>query len=156
MHAPAEFLDSIRARHQLPSDYACAQLLGVSRQVVSRWRNGHGGMSDDHAARVAQLLELDVGHVLARLYAERATSDAARSVWLDLARRLGPPIAACLVLLLCAPLLGLDGSAAWGGLLCIMSNGLVAFGVAAAVVALTRSGDAQMPQRPARRWCGAA
>jgi hypothetical protein len=152
MKTPAEFLDLIRARYSLPSDYAVAQLLGVNRQLVSKWRQGHGGMGDDHALRVAQLLELDVGHVLARLYAERAPSDETRSVWLDLARRLGPAVAICLVALVLLPVFGIEDTALAGALpLCVMSS-LVGIVLAAATVwLLTQPGDARTLHRAADR-----
>jgi transcriptional regulator with XRE-family HTH domain len=151
MHTPAELLDAIRERHNLPSDYAVAKTMGVPRQLVSRWRQGHGGMSDDHAARVAELLGLDPGHVLARLYAERATSDHARSLWLDLARRLGPVAAGLAALFLLPPYLGTDGATLGGllaslggcfeyGLLFVMSS---LAGAIAAAVALIRTGEAR-------------
>lgn len=152
MHSPAEFLDLIRARYGLPSDYAVAKMLGIDPPLIYRWRGGKGGMSDATAARVAALLDLDPGYVLARLYAERAADDAGREVWLNLARRLGPAVAAVLAVLLLAPLLGLDGSIAWGGALFVMSS----LAVAALALALAHLGEAPTRQSAGNRSAGTA
>lgn len=34
----ADFLDALRSRYAIPSDYALAPMLGVTRQQVSRYR----------------------------------------------------------------------------------------------------------------------
>ncbi|MFZ4756692.1 MAG: DUF3693 domain-containing protein [Burkholderiaceae bacterium] len=145
MKAPAEFLDLLRERLNLPSDYAVARLLGVTPQHVSRWRSGRGGFSDEQAARVAELLGIEAGYVLARLYEERSTSEAARVAWRDLAGKLAP-VAASLALLLLAPYLiesaGLfDSSGIFqSGPLYIMSNALVIIGLALVSIGVIRSG----------------
>lgn len=157
MQIPAEFLDAIRARYGFTSDYKVAKLLGVPPQYVSRWRHGRGGMGDDVAARVAQLLELDVGYVLARLYEERATTEAARSVWRELAGRLGPVTVAVLLALVLVPLLGDQAGALaaafFGPTSLYYVQCLVVLGLAlVALHRVTRSGEARTQQsadRPA-------
>jgi transcriptional regulator with XRE-family HTH domain len=145
MKSPGEFLDQLRARLDLPSDYAVARLLGVTPQHVSRWRSGRGGFSDEQAARVAELLGIEAGYVLARLYEERSTSEAARVAWRDLAEKLAPA-AACLALLLLAPYLfdsaGIfeHAQAFSGGSLYIMSNALVLMLALGAAIGVLRSG----------------
>jgi hypothetical protein len=159
MTVSARFLDAVKARRGLPSDYAAARLLDVPHQAVYRWRQGLAGMGDETAARVAELLDLDPGYVLAELYAERAKTEEARSVWMSLARRLGPALAGAAVLFWLSPYMG-DSGVALGGLLaslsgigdglalCVMSTGA---GVIAAAVALAQLGEAATRQRSGDR-----
>lgn len=42
MKTTVEFLDAVKARRDLPSDYAAAKVLGVTRAAVSRYRLGQG------------------------------------------------------------------------------------------------------------------
>lgn len=84
----ADFLDALKVRCGLPSDYAIAQLLGVTRQQVSHWRRGAQGFSDLIAVQVAELLELDPMVVIAARNAERAKRTDERQVWEGVLRKL--------------------------------------------------------------------
>lgn len=83
-----ELLDAVKAALDLPSDYALAHTLGVSRQRVSMWRTSREGLGDEMALKVAGLLEIDPGYVLACLAAERARRPAVRRVWEKVAQGL--------------------------------------------------------------------
>lgn len=82
-----QLLDAIKTRYDLPSDYALARQLGVSKQCVSNWRHGHT-MDDSSALRVARLLDIPPGDVLVYLRAQRSTDPRLRRAWLELAKRL--------------------------------------------------------------------
>jgi plasmid maintenance system antidote protein VapI len=88
MRTTLEFLDAIKARHSVPSDYALAKFLGVSRQAVGHYRNTRDYLGPDVAVRVAKLLDLDPAYVLICTQAERERSESARPVWQGLAARL--------------------------------------------------------------------
>ncbi|MFZ4758923.1 MAG: DUF3693 domain-containing protein [Burkholderiaceae bacterium] len=148
MKAPAEFLDLLRERLNLPSDYAVARLLGVTPQHVSRWRSGRGGFSDEQAAKVAELLGIEAGYVLARLYEERSTSEAARVAWRSLAGKLAPVAASLAALLLAHYLVDSAGfsdyaAAFLGGPLYIMSSAVVIIATLAAAIGVVRMEDPQ-------------
>ena len=81
----ADFLDALKARHNLPSDYAAAKFLGLTQAQVSRYRNGRDFFGDVVAMRVAELLDMPPGYVLACIHAERATDSAVAKVWTKLA-----------------------------------------------------------------------
>jgi hypothetical protein len=85
MQTSREFLDAVKRRHSLTSDYQLAKFLQVSRQRISA--NLHGGViiNDEAALKVAEALELDSGYVLACLAAERSKTATARAAWLKLA-----------------------------------------------------------------------
>lgn len=83
-----EFLDRVREAHSIRSDYALAERLGLTRQQVSKYRSRKDYMSDETAARVAELLGVDPGFVLATIHAERSKNDDTRALWVGIAERL--------------------------------------------------------------------
>ena len=149
---PADFLDSIRQRNGLPSDYAVAKALSLPTSMVSKYRHNKGGFSDELCPKIAELSGFDPGYVLASMHEWRAQSDEARSAWADLARRLAPAGLAMLFLWVLLPGAS-DALAAVAscGPLCIMSNAAAAAFLAAltlAAAAIIPMGDAR-PQRAA-------
>lgn len=106
METTRELLDQVKARYELPSDYALAKKLGMSRERISKYRTTGGALGADAALKVAQLLDLDAGYVLACMEAERTDSDAARVEWRRLAERVkSSGVAAALLLLVATPAL---------------------------------------------------
>ena len=92
-----EFLDAIRVKHGLPSDYAARKLLGVSRAAISNYRTGKSLFGDDVALKAAVLLDLDPGYVLACIHAERTKRPQVRDAWEKVARGLAASLAAVFV-----------------------------------------------------------
>lgn len=90
----SDFVDAIRLRHDLRSDYMVAKLLDVAPNYVSQWRRGRNTMGDDTCMKVAELLELRPEYVLACVAAERAKSESVREAW----ERAAAALAACLAL----------------------------------------------------------
>lgn len=80
-----DWLDAVKKRHKLESDYALAKLLGVQQTNISRYRLGRGSMDVYTAARVAELLNEDALKVIATAEAERARNDEQRTFWKRLA-----------------------------------------------------------------------
>lgn len=104
METTNQFLDQVKVRHGLPSDYALATKLGITRAQVSKYRNRGDELGDETALKVAELLDLDPGYVLACMNHQRTKSEAARAAWeqlADLVKRHG--VAAALVLFAAAP-----------------------------------------------------
>lgn len=89
MKTTAEYLDAIKARHHLPSDYAVAKMLGITRAAVSRYRNNEGTFDDPVSIRAAELLDLDPEEVILSGYVARAKDDRVRAALARLARRAG-------------------------------------------------------------------
>ncbi|MDN7873833.1 MULTISPECIES: helix-turn-helix domain-containing protein [Burkholderia cepacia complex] len=81
MKTTIEWLDAVKARLDLPSDYAAAKVLGVTRQRVSAWRNGRQTFEDEVCLQVAEILGIDPFEVLANVKIERSTDEARRAVW---------------------------------------------------------------------------
>ncbi len=81
-----EFLDAVRARHNLPSDNKLAQFLGMPQGRVAEYRTGRRKLDQDACLKVAKALELPAEHVFASVQAERAKRTEHRKVWERLAR----------------------------------------------------------------------
>jgi predicted transcriptional regulator len=77
-----EYLDAIKARHSLKSDYALAKLLGLSTSAIYTYRAGRGEMDSTTAVKVAELLAINPLQVIACVELARAKNDGARKVWL--------------------------------------------------------------------------
>ena len=97
MRSTVDFLDAVKSRHSLPSDYALAPFLGITKQEVSKLRNGKVYLGDSTALQVAKLLEIDPAEVIASAYFERAKRPEEKAVWQSIMKRLGGA-AACVVL----------------------------------------------------------
>lgn len=89
MKTTADYLDAIKERHRLPSDYAAAKLLGVTRSAASKYRHGLSAFDDDVCGRAAELLDCDPEEVLIAAQIERAKDDNTRAVWARLAKKCG-------------------------------------------------------------------
>ncbi|MDN7873884.1 DUF3693 domain-containing protein [Burkholderia aenigmatica] len=81
MKSTIEYLDAVKTVLNLPSDYAAAKHLHVTRAAVSRYRNGDGAFDDTTALRVAEILDVDPLEVIAAANAERARDDETRRLW---------------------------------------------------------------------------
>ena len=105
MRTTVQLMDAVKARHEMPSDYRLAKVLGVSFSRVSNWRRGHHGFSDEVAIKVAELLEEPPELVLLEVLAERAKRTEVRAVLEAAARRLAAAVV----------VLGLAGAGGFGG-----------------------------------------
>lgn len=81
MKTTVEYLDAIKVRLDLPSDYAVAKALGLTRAAVSKQRLGHSVFDDTTALRVAEILGVDPMEVISAANAERARDEETRRLW---------------------------------------------------------------------------
>ncbi len=84
MQTSLEFLTAIRARYpeKTHSDYATAKLLGFSRSAMSLHKMGRvHAFSDETGLRIAELLDLKPGYVMACLASERAKRPDVALAW---------------------------------------------------------------------------
>ena len=89
MKTAADFLDDLRAKFGLTSDYQLAKLLGMAPQQVCRYRRARSTFDDTTAARIAGMLKVEPGYVAACMNAQRAQTDQARRMWERAAKTLG-------------------------------------------------------------------
>lgn len=83
------YLDAVKRRLKIESDYALAAQLKTTRQAVSNYRAGRHCLDDLVAVRVAELLDLPPLQVLADIQcerAERAKKPAVKKLWESIAK----------------------------------------------------------------------
>ena len=98
MQTTREFLDAVRERHSLTSDYQLAKFFGVNQTSISNYRVGRSKMDEEMCMRVADALSIEAAYVLARVAAERTHNERAKREWTALAKKLSPAVAVTLLL----------------------------------------------------------
>lgn len=81
MKTTVDFLDAVKKKHGLTSDYQLSKLMGCTHSSISGYRHGKSKMDEDTACKVAELLNLEPGYVLSCIAAERAKSPEAKAAW---------------------------------------------------------------------------
>jgi transcriptional regulator with XRE-family HTH domain len=81
MKSTGQYLDEVKGRLELPSDYAIAKALGVTRAAISSYRNGRSMPDDLVCARIADALGVEPMEVIAAINYQRSKTDEARVLW---------------------------------------------------------------------------
>ena len=76
-----EYLEAVKIRRGITSDYALAKVLGVTQSAVSSYRTGNSRINDDVALTIAEILGLHPIEVIAQANAERAKTPEQRQRW---------------------------------------------------------------------------
>lgn len=97
MQTTIEFIEAVKVKRGIESDYALSKFLGVERSTISSYRHKGTRLDDDQVLKVAEALGLDAGYVAACVHAERAKCTEVKSMWRHVAERLGGVAAACIV-----------------------------------------------------------
>ncbi len=93
----AEWIDRVKTARGWDSDYRVSKELGLTRQVVSRYRNHPTTMDDDVAVKVAGALGAAPEVVLLDQAIERTKSTEAKAALGNLLKRLGGAAASILL-----------------------------------------------------------
>lgn len=84
-----EWIEKIKEKYALKSDYAVAQLVGLHRTAISNYRRGIRNTLDESTAiKVAEVLGEKPEAVLLDQYAEQVKTPSAKAALHDLSRRL--------------------------------------------------------------------
>lgn len=81
MKTTTDYLDSVKLKLGLPSDYALAKYWAVSKQHISEYRNGKRTLGDERALEVARILGINPVEVFIAIQCQRAKSDQVKQVW---------------------------------------------------------------------------
>lgn len=81
MKSTGQYLDAVKDRLDLPSDYAIAKALNVTRAAISSYRTGRSMPDDLVCARIAAVIGVEPMEVIAAINYQRAKNDDARSLW---------------------------------------------------------------------------
>lgn len=92
-----DYLNAVKAKTGAASDYALAPKLGLTKQMISRYRLKKDYLSDEYCLKVASILEIDPAIVLAAVHAERAKTAAEKTAWTAIFERLGGVAAAAML-----------------------------------------------------------
>lgn len=82
-----EYLDGVRAKLDLPSDYALAKVLDITRESVSQLRNGKTSMGIETAMKVGEILGVDGHAVYAHGQIERAKNQQIVDFWKSISEK---------------------------------------------------------------------
>lgn len=86
MNSAIILLDKYKKACSIASDNACAASLSVSRQAVSKWRNGENHPDADVVEKMCEATGESLARWLPLIESERARSPGARRAWLRLAQ----------------------------------------------------------------------
>lgn len=78
---PAEYLDAVKARISVTSDYELAKRLGLKTGPLCEMRKGERAVPLDVAFKIAITLELDPAEVVADLESQREKNEERRAFW---------------------------------------------------------------------------
>jgi plasmid maintenance system antidote protein VapI len=81
MNKSSYYLDLVREKLDIKSDYALARRWNVNRVVISNFRTGFRSLSDEIVFIVAKELEISPLEILTDLRAEKAKSEEKVSFW---------------------------------------------------------------------------
>lgn len=76
-----DYLDAVKRRLGLQSDYALAKALKIAQPTVSSYRAGRTCVDNDVALAIAEILEVNPLVVIAAANAERAKTPEAKARW---------------------------------------------------------------------------
>lgn len=79
-----EYLDAVKEKLGIESDYAVAKALHIRHSTISGYRARGGQMDDEVAAKVAEALEMHPGLVILDMHRARAKTPAEASIWQDI------------------------------------------------------------------------
>lgn len=97
MKTTIDFLDEIKTKHSLHSDWGIYKISGIKPQSICNYRAGRSYFDDSTAIKVANLLEIDPSIVVSAAHAERAKTEPEKAVWKGIYERLGGLAAAILL-----------------------------------------------------------
>jgi hypothetical protein len=80
----SDYLDALRVELKLPSDYALMKVLGLSKSMVSCYRQNSQPFSDPIAMKVAELLKKQPAFVVLDMRRQSAKTEAEFSMWDDI------------------------------------------------------------------------
>ena len=88
MQNTVDFIDAIKARLSLPSDYAVAKVLEIKPQSIYSYRAKREFFGAVTAIKAAGILDLPPGYILACVAAEREKRPQVRRAWEKAAKAL--------------------------------------------------------------------
>jgi DNA-binding XRE family transcriptional regulator len=92
-----EYLDALKIKLTLPSDYALAKVLGITHVSVSQFRSGRTAMGIETCMKVGEMLQLDGHAVYADGQIERAKKPEIADFWKSISEKFSESFKALLL-----------------------------------------------------------
>ena len=86
MKSVNEYLDDVKRKLKLPSDYKLSKTLNIGHSAISKIRKG-GSISDDTALKIANLLEIEPEEIILVATAERCHEPEKAVIWRNILAR---------------------------------------------------------------------
>lgn len=83
-----EYLALAKEHLNIKSDYALAQRLDVTRQMISKLQSGKIVLSDEMAVKIAMIVDKHPAIVLADVHAEREKNPEIQAIWRGLVEKI--------------------------------------------------------------------
>lgn len=96
MKSSVEIVDALQRKLKSPTDYQLAKATGIHQATICSVRAGRCSLSRENCAKAAEILDVEVGALIAIVTAEREENPAIRASLLRVARK-GMAAAALLV-----------------------------------------------------------
>jgi len=87
MKTTVEYLDAVKAKLRLPSEYALAKALGITQQSVAQYRNGRSALGIETSMKIGELLGVDGHAVYADGQIERAKNAQVLDFWKQISEK---------------------------------------------------------------------
>lgn len=85
---PSQYLDALREKLGVQSDYAVSLRMGWTRQLASNYRNNRNTFDNTTCAQIAEALGVTFDEIVADMEKQRAKTEAQREFWENFASRL--------------------------------------------------------------------
>lgn len=82
-----DYLDQVKKKLDLPSDYALAKVLGITSTAVGALRASKSAMGIETALKVGEILDVDGHEIYAAGQIERARSPEIRQFWVGVVEK---------------------------------------------------------------------
>lgn len=83
-----EWIEQVKTAKHLPSDYAAAKSLGISKQAISQFKTRGTTMDEETAIKVSEALGVPLEGIILDQAAERIKTPEVRTALLEKARQL--------------------------------------------------------------------
>jgi transcriptional regulator with XRE-family HTH domain len=116
MKTTVDFLDAVKQKRGLTSDYQLSKHLGCTHSAISNYRMKKNFIDEVMAVKVATDLGLSTGYVLSCIASERAKKPEVKAAWAYAAQMLSG-VAACALIVLALPYSGVNSGLEYTGLI---------------------------------------
>ena len=110
MKTSKQWLEAAKTVLRIDSDRALARHFGWSQGTIGAYANGRLGLSNTHAAQIAEVLQVNPLVIIADAETERAKDEPARLFWANAAKKFAGIVAS---VLLVSTLMALDANPAY-------------------------------------------